>query len=113
MLQHLCNQKYTSLPPYSLTWHSVPTTPGRSLSSEPGPSNTVHEVSAIELEPPTPEYTVPTNNASRTASSERERFSRQFERLISGQEAETGELPPSYGVATSPVHVNHPHLFHI
>lgn len=104
ILQYLCNQKYTSLPPYSPTWHHVPTAPGQPSSSASGPSNIVHEVSAIELEPPASEY--PAGQTSRAASREGEQLARQFERLVSGQETETGESPPSYKAVVSPVHVN-------
>jgi len=107
--QYLCNRKYTSLPSYSPTWHCVPTAPGQSSSSEAGPFTATDEVSAVELEPSTPEYAVPTDHAIRSTLGEREQLTRQFERLISGQEAETGEPPPSYKVATSLLHVNHSH----
>jgi hypothetical protein len=106
--QYLCNQKYTSLPPYSPTWHSVPTTPGQPPPSEPGPLNTIREVSARMSTPPTPEC--PTDHDFRTASIEREQLARQFERLIAGQETETGEPPPSYKVVESPVHS---HTLHV
>ena len=111
--QHLCNQKFTSLPPYSLTWNSVPMAPGQSPSSEPNPSTVVHEVSAIELEPPTPEYTTPTVHVLRATSREREVLTHQFERLVTGQEAETGEAPPPYKVATSSIRVTDPHLLRV
>ena len=111
--QHLCNHKYTSLPPYSSTWNSIPTISSQTQPSGSGPSATVHEVSVTELESSTPEHATPTVQVSRAASREREQLTRQFERLIAGQEAETGEAPPSYTAATSPAHVNHSHLLHV
>ena len=111
--QYLCNQKYTLLPPYSATWHSVPTKPGQPASSEPGSSSVVHEVSAIEVEPPTPDHSASTDHSTRTASRERERLTLQFERLVAGQEAETGESPPSYNAATSPAHPDNLHVLRI
>ena len=85
--------------------------PGQSSSSssEPNPSSVVHEVSAIELEPPTPEYTTPAVHIFRATSREREVLTHQFERLVAGQETETGEAPPPYKVATSSTHVNNLH----
>jgi len=111
LLSYLCNQTYTSLPPYSLTWHSVPTA-GRASSSESGPLNIIHEVSAIDLESPTPEYAVSADSTFRTASREREQLTRQFEQLVTGQVTETGEPPPPYKASTSPVLVNHPQTLH-
>ncbi|KAF9643117.1 hypothetical protein BDM02DRAFT_3132643 [Thelephora ganbajun] len=112
LLSYLCNPMYTSLPSYSLTWQSVPTAPTQSSSPESGPLSIIHEVSAVELEPPIPEYAAPTDHVLRTASREREQLTHQFERFITSQELENRELPPSYKVATSPVHVNHSHVLH-
>ena len=83
--------------------------PGQPSPSEPNPSSVVHEVSAIELEPPTPDYTDPTIHILKATSRERETVTHQFDRLVSGQEAETGEAPPPYGATTPSIHPNNPH----
>lgn len=110
VLQHLCDQKYTSLPPYSPTLRPVPPPPDQSSSSRAGPSSIVLEVPVTEFGH-TSECATPMNPAQRAAIKEGERLTNQFERLITGQETETGESPPSYNVATPSVpsvRIHHP-----
>ena len=82
---------------------------GQASPSEPEPSSIAHEVSAIELEHSTSEHATPTVHIPRAASREREVLTHQFERLVAGQEAETGEAPPCYEAAISTVHLDIPH----
>lgn len=112
LLSHLCDQKYTSLPAYSPTWNSVVTLSGQpSFSeSESGPSHIVREVSSpIERESPIPKYSASKSPTQKAPLTEREQLTLQFERLLTGQEAETGQPPPSYRVST-PVHTHSPHV---
>ncbi|KAF9777874.1 hypothetical protein BJ322DRAFT_1176291 [Thelephora terrestris] len=112
LLSHLCNQKYTSLPAYSPTWHSALESPGESSSSKPGPSSIVREVLTAEHDAPTPEYVAPTDPTQRITLEEREQLTLQFERLVTGQEAETGEPPPCYQATAPPVHAGRHHALH-
>jgi hypothetical protein len=107
ILQYLCNQKYTSLPPYSPTWNTVPSPPGQQPSSEAGPSSTVREVSATEPERSTWERATPTDPAQKDTMKDGERVTFEFERLVTGQEADTGEPPPSYKATTNHLLATH------
>ncbi|KAF9783668.1 hypothetical protein BJ322DRAFT_1196431 [Thelephora terrestris] len=66
----------------------------KSSSSKPGPSSIVRKVLTAEHDAPTPEYVAPTDPTQRITLEGREQLTLQFERLVTGQEAETGEPPP-------------------
>ena len=66
-----------------------------------------------EHEAPTPEYVALMDPSQKMSLEEREQLTLQFERLSTGQEADTGEPPPSYKVTAPPVHVGRHHAFHV
>ena len=103
ILQHLCNQEYTSLPEYPPIRHPSPSPSGQPPSFEAGFPNTVPEVPATDLEP------AKMDPAQRAAIKEREQLTHLFERLIAGQETETGESPPPYEAAAPSVRAHNPH----